>query len=350
MIMHKSQSILAIAGLFLAAASAQAAFTITIEDFSEGNIPYGYAYLLDGATNDEPLDLSAAPFIDYMVPNNQGSAGITAEKVGGQYFTSSTVAELPGGGANRLVSAADSFRPLFNWSDGDPLPFAEYYFGVSWGGFSVSEVATLETQITFPDASPVRVIHWFNDQWPYTTTGHNLLEGHRLTVTLFDGVGNIKHEEVRVLPGGGAEDVFGDGRQFYTGFIDVTGHAAGDILIIRNEGGNVGFEGAAVAVLDAPPPPPPPSLEYEAGVWTDDPSLGWLFGVSDRWVFSPTLGFVLEQYPWLYAPAHGWFADFRATTPDQGLFLDSDAYGLVWVAPDGSGSFWIYGENRWASF
>ncbi|MGC9452925.1 MAG: hypothetical protein ACP5I4_15920, partial [Oceanipulchritudo sp.] len=191
--------------------------------------------------------------------------------------------------------------------------------------------------------------HWFNDGWNYNLdgSGHDILDGHNLTVILYDAVGAIKQQFAEVLPSGGAEDIFGDHRQFYTAIIDVSGHAAGDILVIRNEGGNVGFKGTAVARGEAPPPP---ALVYFTGDWNYDERLGWLYGYGGGWIYSPVFRYFYENYPWIYSPKHGWLLDYQAGVISDNLFLFSANLGPLWVTESYGGWFWIYNESRWESF
>jgi hypothetical protein len=325
------------------------ALNVTVESFRDGNIPTGYAYTEDGIQEGEGIDLSAEPYLDYLVPNNSGSTGIAAQKMGGAYIEDSTVSELGSsfgtGGANKSNFAPDWYRPVFNWSDGTPLPFGSDYYGVSWGGFSDSVVATLDTQITFPDSNAVRIYHFFNDGWNYGT--HVSLDGHHLTITQYSSGGAIKDQFFESLPSGGAEDLFGDGRQFYTAIIDISGQAAGDFILIRNEGANVGYEGTAVARGEEPPAP---ALEYAEGTWTQDSTFGYLYGVSGNWIYSPVMQFLYEVYPWVYSPKHGWLADFQVSPIQVGLYLYSPQLGLLWVENSAAGRFWIYAESRWDSF
>jgi hypothetical protein len=331
------------AALALAACSATAALDVLVESFRDGNIPAGYVDVSGGVQPGDTLRVSEEPFLDYLIPNNSGSAGVVAGRTGGPYIQDTTVSELTGG-ANSLANP-DRFQVVFEWSDGEPLPFGADHYGVSWGGWSASETASLTTRIQFPDTDPVRIYHWFNDGWNYAN--HDLLEGHNLTVTLYDSGGTPREQFTEVLPSGGAEDIFGDHRQFYTARIDVSGHAAGDFLIIRNEGGNVGFRGMAVSRGEAAPDP---ALQYAEGQWGDDPRFGPLFGLGGGWVISPAFGVFHDRYPWIYSPRHGWLLDPRASVIADGLYLMSPDLGPLWVTASRGGWFWIHAESRWERF
>jgi hypothetical protein len=346
--MKTASLLLVFSATLLSAQAALGALDVTVESFRDGNIPAGYADVSSGVQTGEAILVSEEPFLDYLIPNNSGSAGITAQKAGGQYIVDSTVAELPAGGANRLANP-DRYHVPFEWTDGTPLPFGTDYYGVSWGGWTATEVATLTTRISFPTTEPVRIHHWFNDGWNYNQdgSGHDILDGHNLTVTLYDAVGAVKQRYTEVLPSGGAEDIFGDHRQFYTALINVSGHSAGDIVVISNEGGNVGFKGTAVARGTQVPPP---MLEYFTGQWNYDGRLGWLYGYGGGWIYSPVFRFIFESYPWIYSPQHGWMLDYQADIISNGLHLFSTNLGLVWILDSNGGRFWVYGESRWESF
>lgn len=331
------------------ATATHAAFQLTVESFRDGNIPAGYINVTDTIQPEDMLQVSDTPYLDYLIPNNQGSVGITAQKTGGTYITSSTVAELPAGGSNR-GSNPDRYHPVFEWFDGDPLPFGSEYFGVSWGGWSASEVASLTTQISLQSTDPILISHWFNDGWNYADGGHDSLSGHKLTVSLYDAGGTLKQQQVEVLPSGGAEDVFGDHRQFYTALIAVSGHTVGDQLIILNEGGNVGYKGTAVATGSEIVDPEPSPLEYVEGEYRNDARLGYLFGLGQNWVLSYVLGTFFDSYPWLYLPAHGWIYHLEGTTMPSGAFFYSDQHGVIMATDVAPGYFYIYNADAWATF
>ncbi|MGC9452926.1 MAG: hypothetical protein ACP5I4_15925, partial [Oceanipulchritudo sp.] len=68
------------ATLLLAAQAAFGALDVTVESFRDGNIPDGYSDVSSGVQTGEVILVSEEPFLDYLIPNNSGSAGITAQK------------------------------------------------------------------------------------------------------------------------------------------------------------------------------------------------------------------------------------------------------------------------------
>lgn len=343
---------LAIAAALLGPVTASAGLEVTVESFRDGNVPHGYAYTQDGIQEGESIHISEEPYLDYLIPNNTGSTGITARKIGGPYIGDSTIAELGSaygdGGANKSDFGPDWYRPVFEWFDGTPLPFGTDYYGVSWGGWSNSVAAVLETQILLADEAPLRVIHFFNDGWSYGS--HASLDGHHLTITHFGQDGLQKDQFFVSLPSGGAEDLFGDARQFYTALIDISGHAAGDFLLIRNEGGNIGYMGTLVAEGEEPPPPPP-AMDYTTGEWTRDSRFGWLFGYAvENWVLSPVMGSFYDAHPWLYSPNQQWLFDYQLGSMDDGLYLYSPVHGTIWASAAYGSWFYVFASDSWVRF
>jgi len=234
-----------IAGGLLAAASLQAV-TLKVQKFEAGkDLPAGYQDVTAGIDAGAVIKLSADPFVDYLIPNNSGSAGISARKDGGLYISASNIDSFSG--ANNGTDP-DKWHPVFEWEDGTPLPFGFDFYGVTWGGWSNTDVTTLTTRIELPTADTITVYHWFNDGWNYANGGHTVLAGHVLTVTHYNASGATVDSKSVTLPSGGAESFFGDHRQFYSSIITATRAAEGDYLIITNEGGNVGYKGTAVAL------------------------------------------------------------------------------------------------------
>lgn len=322
-----------------------AGLSLNVESFRDGNIPTGYVNVSDGVQNGEAINVSAEPFLDYLIPNNSGSTGITGQKLEGAYITDSTVADLPGGANN--LSNPDAWHVVFEWSDGTPLPFGNDFFGVSWGGFSATETTTLVTRIDLPDTTAVDIFHWFNDGWDYAS--HETLEGHNLKVALYDESGSLKEEVVEILPSGGAEEIFGDHRQFYTAIIGVSGHNPGDFILITNEAGNVGYKGTAVARGNESPPEA--SLSYLPGEWSEDPVMGWLIGYTlENWFISTVMGTLYDAYPWLYSPEMGWLLDLQTGTMRDGIFFFSSESGYIWTSEAFGGWYYLYTEDRWAEF
>jgi hypothetical protein len=302
----KTTHLMTLAGGLLAAGTASA-LTLEIQNFGEGEpIPAGYQNVTDGVDAEAVINVSSDPFVDYLIPSNSGSAGITAQKFGGEYITSSTAAEMGGnnGGANSLIDP-DAYQVVFAWEDGDPLPFGEDYYGVSWANWGADTVATLETRIELAAEEEVTVYHWFNDGWNYADGGHNVLAGHNITVTQYTADGTEVSSESAVLSSGGAESFFGDHRQFYSGIIKATRTAPGDYLIIENEGGNIGYKGTAVALLGDTGGNTGPGdfSDYElVDGWVDSGSfMGWVYVESHPWVFPLALD------KWIYAGGEGWF-------------------------------------------
>jgi hypothetical protein len=179
------------------------------------------------------IDLSRAPFLDYLIPNNSGSPGIAAAKASGSFITASTVADL-GGGAN----SGDDWQVVFDWTDGDPTETGDDFYGVSWGNWSGTETVTLETQIDLVQDGELTIYHWWNDGWDYS--GEATLPGHFLTVSHYDASDNLIDEFAAAYLGG-------DFPQFYATSVTISRQAEGDYVIITNEGHNIGYKGTAVA-------------------------------------------------------------------------------------------------------
>lgn len=279
---HRSTPGLICMATGLLAAATPYALELEVQRFdNSGGVPLGYQDVSDGIDPGQVVNVSAEPFEDYLIPNNSGSAGITAAKFGGEYITESTVADMGGdsGGANSLANI-DIYQVVFQWTDGDPLPAASDYYGVSWSGWSSSGTASLDTRVDLAAEGTVTVYHWFNDGWNYADGGHDTLDGHNLTVTHLNAAGDTIAEESVVLPSGGAEDIFGDHRQFYTAIISATRTAAGDYLLINNTGGNIGYKGTAITVEESAGPETGPGefSEFElVDSWLDSGSfMGWV--------------------------------------------------------------------------
>lgn len=273
---------------------------------NSGSVPAGYQDVSGGIDSGAVVNLSADPFVDYIIPNNSGSAGLTAVKFGGEYVAETTVADMGGnnGGANNLTGT-DRFQVVFQWDDGDPLPFGEDYYGVSWSNWSADSTATLTTRINLASDQEVMVYHWFNDGWNYADGGHSTLSGHNLTVTHYDAGGGVVAEESVVLPSGGAEDIFGDHRQFYSAIIKATRTGEGDYLVITNLGGNIGYKGTGVALLgDAEPTMGPGEFsDYElVDGWVNSGDfMGWVYVGDYPWVRP----LALDKY--IFASGSGWY-------------------------------------------
>jgi hypothetical protein len=298
----KYAQITTIAGALLAAASLQG-LTLEVQQMLDGQpLPSGYQQVDDGIEAAEVLNVSADPFVDYLIPNNSGSAGITAQKDGGQYITSSDVDTF--GGANNGTDP-DKWHVVFEWDDGTPLPFGTDFYGVTWGGWSADDVTTLTTRVDLATTDEVTVYHWFNDGWNYADGGHNVLSGHVLTVTQYNADGTQVATQSETIPSGGAEGMFGDHRKFCSSIITATATAAGDYLIITNEGGNVGYKGTAVALLGGGSAT---WNGYDVGPdgWVDTGAwMGMVNVTADPWIWSLDLSnyiYVPVDSGWVYIP------------------------------------------------
>ncbi|MGC9452365.1 MAG: hypothetical protein ACP5I4_13065 [Oceanipulchritudo sp.] len=295
-----------VAGLLLGAATTHG-LTLEVQKFdNSGSVPAGYQDVSDGIEAAEVINVSTDPFVDYLIPSNSGSAGITAAKFGGSYITESTAPDLPGG-ANSLIDP-DKYQVVYTWDDGDPLPFGSDYYGVSWGGWSASETVTMTTRIDLVTDEEVTVYHWFNDGWNYADGGHDTLTGHNLTVTHYNGSGGVIAEETVTLPSGGAEDIFGDHRQFYASIMTATRTAAGDYLVITNLGANVGYKGTAVALLGGGGEQTWNGYPLRPDGYVDTtPWMGFVYAgnAEAKWVWNINLAkwvYVNDDSGWVYLP------------------------------------------------
>ncbi|MGC9451301.1 MAG: hypothetical protein ACP5I4_07630 [Oceanipulchritudo sp.] len=234
----------------------------------DSGLPWGYTDVSDFGVDEDPnrlarqnslvwdharsLQLSEAPYVDYMVASNAGGvsgtapAGILAEKQNGPYLdaSKSTVFSLLGGSNGGIVPdfenrsnadryssgempvGAEKFSAFASWTDGFPLPSLTSWWGVSWGGgFPIgSDDYTVEMEVRVDLASdgPVNVAHLFNDGWYYSSdlggeysppgwayTPHPTLEGHEFTVTHHAADGTVVDEVALVLPSGGGSNILG---------------------------------------------------------------------------------------------------------------------------------------------
>ncbi|MCD8483350.1 MAG: hypothetical protein LR015_12235 [Verrucomicrobia bacterium] len=302
--------------LLAASVASSGAFALTLEVQRFGGdlpTPAGYHDVAAGINPDLVVRVSEEPFVDYLIPSNSGTAGIIAQKAGGLFIASSTVNSF--GGANNLINP-DRYQVVFEWEDGTPLPLASDFYGVSWSGWSNTEVANLTTRVNLATDAAVTVFHWFNDGWNYASGGHTVLTGHVLSIRHYNAAGTEIDSISAVLPSGGAESIFGDHRQFYSAIITATRANEGDYLIITNEGGNIGYKGTAVAIMDSGPTDPKgpgvfEDYDVENG-WVDTGDwLGWVYVEHYPWVFNNSL------QNWMYAAVDGWFYVVRPTPPAQ---------------------------------
>jgi hypothetical protein len=264
----KKSSILPILSILAFPFMQSSALEVEVDRMDDGGLPWGYVDVSDFGVDENPnrlerqnslawdharsLQLSEAPYVDYMVASNAGGAsgtapaGILAEKQNGPYLDAlqSTVFSLLGGANGGIVpnfenrSNADRYTPgempvgaekfaaFASWTDGVPLPSLNSWWGVSWGGgFPIgSDDFTVEMEVRVDLASdgPVNVAHLFNDGWYYSSdlggdysppgwahTPHPTLEGHEFTVTHHAADGTVIHEVALVLPSGGGSNVLG---------------------------------------------------------------------------------------------------------------------------------------------
>lgn len=289
-----------IVSTLLATASLQG-LTLEVDNFqndelqNEDLLPFGYQeVVLTPINEDKVIKVSEPPYVDYLIPNNQGTSGITAQKQGGQYITGSNAADPGGGflGANNYPDP-DRWHVVFEWTDGLPLPFGADYWGVSHSGWSATQVSNLITRIDLPTTEEVTIHHWFNDGWNYANGGHDTLTGHVLTATHYAADGSVIDTREATLPSGGAEQFFGNHRQFYFASITATATGEGEFLIISNQGANIGYKGTAVALLGESGDDTwygynvLESGDVDSGTW-----LGWINVVNDPWIWS----YSLEKY------------------------------------------------------
>jgi hypothetical protein len=264
----KKTSILPILSILAFPVLQSSALEVEVDRIDDSGLPWGYIDVSDFGVDENPnrlerqnslawdharsLQLSEAPYVDYMVASNAGGAsgtapaGIFAEKQNGPYLDAlqSTVFSLLGGSNGGIVpdfenrSNADRYTPgempvgaekfsaFASWTDGSPLPSLTSWWGVSWGGgFPIgSDDYTVEMEVRVDLASdgPVNVAHLFNDGWYYSSdlggeysppgwahTPHPTLEGHEFTVTHHAADGTVIDEVALVLPSGGGSNILG---------------------------------------------------------------------------------------------------------------------------------------------
>jgi hypothetical protein len=264
----KKTSILPILSILAFPFMQSSALEVEVDRIDDSGLPWGYIDVSDFGVDENPdrlarqnslvwehtrsLQLSEAPYVDYMVASNAGGAsgtapaGILAEKQNGPFLdaSKSTVFSLLGGSNGGIVPdfenrsnadryssgempvGAEKFAAFANWTDGFPLPSLTSWWGVSWGGgFPIgSEDYTVEMEVRVDLASdgPVNVAHLFNDGWYYSSdlggeysapgwehTPHPTLEGHEFTVTHHAADGTVMEEVALVLPSGGGSNVLG---------------------------------------------------------------------------------------------------------------------------------------------
>ncbi|MCC5806642.1 MAG: hypothetical protein JJU00_09980 [Opitutales bacterium] len=303
--MKKLQYILGAFGALAVAAASVSALEVTVSEFVNGEpIPPGYVEVVPEVPDGSALMVSEPPFVDYLIPANSGSPAVIAMKEGGQYLSNPSDPDIfsnagsGGSGANSFAGGdnPDLWHVVFTWDDGTPVPFEEDFYGVSWANWNVDTVAEMTTRVDLPDDNPVKVWHFFNDGWDYAGSGHNAVDGHILTVAHYNASGVVVAEESVTLSGGNATDFYGDNRGFYTAEIVVQRQAEGDYVLIGNTGGNIGYKGTVVELLEADETDP----EW-AGIplidgWADTGDfMGLVYPVGD-------FVYVWDLQGWLYLP------------------------------------------------
>jgi hypothetical protein len=254
-------------GISILTSPTLSALEVEVQRVTDEGLPWGWTDVSDFGVDENPnrlgrqnaliwdhsrsIQLSEAPYVDYMVAFNSGTAGILAEKVNGPYLEAaeSTVASLTGGSNGGIVPdpegratqdryssgempvGSEKFGAFASWTDGFPLPSLNSRFGVSWGGgiYFGDQVATVEMEVRVNLASegPVNVAHFFNDGWYYTSDlggayeaptfqdmPHPTLEGHEFTVTHYAADGTVIEEMAFILPSGGGTNVPGVANEY----------------------------------------------------------------------------------------------------------------------------------------
>ncbi|MEX0332684.1 MAG: hypothetical protein AB3N64_14810 [Puniceicoccaceae bacterium] len=312
------KNLLSIAALFSAFACSLSALTLELQKIQNGEpLPFGYQNTNEGAPDFAPVEydtslivrVSEPPYVDYMIPRNDGTIGILAQKSGGEYIVGSN-ADDPGGtayGSNQWPDP-DRWHPVFEWTDGTPFPFGSDYWGVSHSGWSRSDESNLITRIELASTEELTIYHWFNDGWAYQGprgSNHDTLTGHTLTVTQYTSAGAEVASESVLIMQGGAEDFFGDHRMFATSIIKATATAPGDFLIISNFGANIGYKGTAVAILESETPDWY-GYPVDPEGWADTtPWLGWVNVTFDPYIWVVNLGkyiYIGDDSGWVYVP------------------------------------------------
>lgn len=280
------------------------AVEVIIDRFVDGEpAPFPYVDVSDDTIPEEAiLNVSQAPFIDYLIPSNSGAPAIIAQKETGLYLSNLADPEIftnmgSGGGANSLFNP-DRYQTVFKWEDGVPLPFGQEFFGVSWANWNNTQYAEMTTRISLPNTDPVRVWHFFNDGWNYADGNHTVLtQGHEVTVIHYSASGDVVSSQTMNLMSGGASGFFGDHRQFYSMQVNISGHNAGDWVDIMQRGGNIGYKGTVVQALDDVGPPTTwAGFDIMESGYVDTGSfMGMVYPLGD-WVY------VVDLAGWAYLP------------------------------------------------
>lgn len=355
--------------------------SVDVERMSvENGLPWGYADatgLRDGSETFTPeafsINVSAPPFVDYMISMNSGAPGILAEKVDGPFLNASesTVAQLSGGanGAfapDALPIGTERFSLMLQWEDGTPFPFADGWFGVSWGGWHNTDIEEMEVRVNLAVDGPVNVVHWFNDGWLYRTdldgtegNAHTILDGHEFRVTHYAADGSVIADIEKVLPSGGAGNARGktgdflnfarDHRQFYTASVTATRTGEGEYLMLRHRAGNMGYRATAITLGNDRPWAS--GFALSVGDWINDSIAGHTFGFSAEWGYSLSFGVVYAAMMpnALYSASLGWLLGPSGDI-ESGLYLyRTDTSSWIWLHADVQGSYFDFGTNAWTS-
>jgi len=103
-----------------------------------------------------------------------------------------------------------------------------------------------------------------------------------------------------------------------------------------------------LALGEAPEPQQP--IEVVMGDWSQDPEIGWVWGLTMDWAYSLQMGPIyFADYPWIYQTTHGWlYFGFRVS--DVLVYLYSSQYGWILSTEDVSGWFYILDTETWQQF
>jgi hypothetical protein len=207
-------------------------FAVETQHGAEG-IPFGYQDLSDGAAIDpaRSLQLSGMPYIDYMVAANSGDAGIAAAKQGAAFISIADHAALT------ATSASAPWQAVFSWNDGEPGANASDHAGVSLGEGVGGEAVSIATRVDLLQDGTLSIYHWWQDRADYGTAGAS--SGHLLTIERYNASDELVDTAQNVFTGGELG--------YFTTVIRISRDAAGDYLIIRNSGRQVGYAATAVA-------------------------------------------------------------------------------------------------------
>ena len=377
-------------GILLAPVVASA-LTVNVERMDvETGLPWGYKDATGLRAETETysseafdIDLSAAPYVDYMVAFNSGAPGVIAEKETGTYLDASqtTIASLSGGAGGNFAVEGESgvgndlipvgterFAMFAKWSDGTPLPSATGWWGVSWGGWSATAIEEMEIRVDLASDGKVNVVHWFNDGWLYSSdvdgtegTVHTILDGHEFTVTHHAADGSVIAEEALVLPSGGAGDAIGktgdylirvrDHRQFYTATMSATRSAAGEYLMLKHRAANIGYRATAVTLGNDTPWAESGPFTLTPGEYAYDDLLSWTYGNTPEIGQSQMLG-------WVYVPMHpaaiysyklGWLLSPSGKASSGLFFYRYSTANWIWTIESYGGFYWDYASSSWGS-